>query len=33
MDDLLSDGKTIIWYYAQDEADVKRALKAVEKYR
>ncbi len=33
MDDLLSEGKTIIWYYAQDEADAKRALDAVEKYR
>jgi len=33
MDDLLSSSKTIIWYYAKDEDDVKRALKVVEKYR
>lgn len=33
MEDLLSSSKTIIWYYAKDEDDIKRALKAVEKYR
>ena len=33
MDDLLSSSKTIIWYYAEDEEDAKRALAAVEKYR
>ncbi|MBR6743794.1 MAG: hypothetical protein IKM00_01055 [Clostridia bacterium] len=33
MDDLLSENKTLIWYYAEDEADAKRALNAVEKYR
>jgi len=33
MGDLLSDSKTVIWYYAQDEEDAKRALAAVEKYR
>ena len=33
MDDLLSSSKTVIWFYAKDEDDVKRALKAVEKYR
>ena len=33
MGDLFETNKTIIWYYAEDEADVARALKAVEKYR
>ena len=33
MDDLLSTNKTLIWYYAKDEEDAKRALKIVEKYR
>lgn len=33
MSDLLESSKTIIWYYAQDEADIKRALNFVEKYR
>ena len=33
MGDLLSSSKTIVWYEAKDEDDVKRALAAVEKYR
>ena len=33
MDDLLREMKTVIWYYAKDEEDAKRALAAVEKYR
>ena len=33
MDDILSSQKVIIWYYAEDEADIKRTLKLVEKYR
>lgn len=33
MGDLFETNKTIVWYYAQDEADAKRALAAVEKYR
>ena len=33
MGDLLESSKTIIWYYAKDEDDAKRALEAVEKYR
>ena len=33
MEDLLSTNKTLIWYYAKDEEDAKRALKIVEKYR
>ena len=33
MGDLLSANKTVIWYYAEDENDAKRALDAVEKYR
>ena len=33
MDDLLSSSKTVVWYYAEDEDDARRALKAVEKYR
>lgn len=33
MGDLFETNRTIIWYYAEDEADVSRALKAVEKYR
>ena len=33
MGDLFETNKTIIWYYAEDEADAQRALKAVEKYR
>ncbi|MBR3867192.1 MAG: hypothetical protein IKM54_05310 [Butyricicoccus sp.] len=33
MGDLFETNKTIIWYYAQDEEDVRRALAAVEKYR
>jgi len=33
MGDLLEEGRTVIWYYAQDEKDAARALDAVEKYR
>ena len=33
MGDLLESSKTIIWYYAKDEEDIKRAMAAVEKYR
>ena len=33
MGDLFETNKTIIWYYAKDEEDVKRAMAAVEKYR
>ncbi len=33
MHDLFESSKTVIWYYAMDEADAKRALDAVEKYR
>lgn len=33
MDDILSNHKIVIWYYAQDEADIKRVLKLTEKYR
>ena len=33
MDDLLASSRTVIWYYAEDEADARRALAAVEKYR
>jgi hypothetical protein len=33
MGDILESSKTVIWYYAQDEEDAKRALAAVEKYR
>ena len=33
MDDLLSTNKTLIWYYAENEDDARRALKFVEKYR
>lgn len=33
MEDLFESSRTIIWYYAQDEEDAKRALAAVEKYR
>lgn len=33
MRDLLESSKTVIWYFAQDEEDAKRALAAVEKYR
>ncbi len=33
MGDLLSSSKTIIWYYAKDAEDARRALAAVEKYR
>ena len=33
MGDLFESNRTIIWYYAEDEADAARALKAVEKYR
>ena len=33
MGDILSSSKTIVWYEAKDEDDVKRALAAVEKYR
>jgi ABC-type Fe3+/spermidine/putrescine transport system ATPase subunit len=33
MEDLLATNKTLIWYYAKDEEDAKRALKIVEKYR
>lgn len=33
MEDLLSTNKTLIWYYAKDEKDARRALSIVEKYR
>jgi hypothetical protein len=33
MGDLLESSKTIIWYEAKDEEDIKRTLAAVEKYR
>ncbi|MBQ2957666.1 MAG: hypothetical protein IJE08_14550 [Clostridia bacterium] len=33
MGDLFESNKTIIWYYAENEDDAKRALAAVEKYR
>jgi hypothetical protein len=33
MEDLLATNKRLIWYYAKDEEDAKRALKIVEKYR
>lgn len=33
MGDLLSSHKTVIWYYAEDEDDARRALRAVERYR
>lgn len=33
MEDLLKSSKTVIWYYAKDEDDARRALDAVEKYR
>ena len=33
MDDILSNSKIIVWYYAKDEEDAKRALNIVEKYR
>ncbi len=33
MGDLLSSSRTIVWYEAKDEQDVKRALSAVERYR
>ena len=33
MGDILESSKTVVWYYAQDEEDAKRALAAVEKYR
>ncbi|MBQ3489397.1 MAG: hypothetical protein IJA86_02280 [Clostridia bacterium] len=33
MDDILSNSKVIVWYYAEDEEDIKRVLKLVEKYR
>jgi hypothetical protein len=33
MEDLFETNKTLIWYYAKDEEDAKRALKLVEKYR
>ena len=33
MGDLFETNKTVIWYYAKDEEDAKRALGAVEKYR
>ncbi len=33
MGDLFESSKTVIWYYAKDEEDAKRALGAVEKYR
>ncbi len=33
MGDLLESSKTIVWYYAENEDDAKRALAAVEKYR
>lgn len=33
MTDLLESSKTIVWYYAKDEEDAKRAMAVVEKYR
>ena len=33
MGDLFEEGRTVVWYYAKDETDAKRALDAVEKYR
>jgi len=33
MGDLFEEGRTVIWYYAQDEKDALRALDAVERYR
>ena len=33
MGDLFETNKTVIWYYAKDEEDAKKALAAVEKYR
>lgn len=33
MTDILECSKTLIWYDAEDEEDVKRVLAAVEKYR
>ena len=33
MGDLLASSKTVIWYYAKDEEDARRAMAAVEKYR
>ena len=33
MDDLLCENKTVIWYYAKDEEDARRALAFTEKYR
>ncbi len=33
MNDLFEEGRTVIWYYAQDERDALRALDAVERYR
>ena len=33
MGDILESSKTVVWYYAKDEEDAKRALAAVEKYR
>ena len=33
MGDLLESSKTIVWYYAEDEADIRRAMDFMEKYR
>ena len=33
MTDLLESSKTIIWYYAKDESDIRRAMDFVERYR
>lgn len=33
MGDIFEAAKTVVWYYAKDEEDAKRALAAVEKYR
>ena len=33
MGDILASSKTIVWYYAKDEEDARRAMAAVEKYR
>jgi len=33
MTDLLESSKTIVWYYAKDEADAKRAVQFMEPYR
>lgn len=33
MDDILSSQKTVIWYDAEDETDIRRVMKLLEKYR